>query len=98
MVKLSIMSVNVQSKNNKFQEIRDVTHRIMPSVLCLQEVWGHNTTKDYSIKHYHKPSIVTRKGDKMNIGGGVGIWVISNLDFTVIKSPFIERNLESCCI
>ena len=28
--KFSVMSVNVQSMNNKFQEIRDITHRIMP--------------------------------------------------------------------
>ena len=39
---LTILSANVQS-------IKDITHEIAPSFLCLQEVWGQNTTKDYSI-------------------------------------------------
>ena len=95
---LTILSANVQSMNNKFQTIRDITHEIAPSFLCLQEVWGQNTTKDYSIKHYHKPLILTRKGDSMNIGGGVAIWVNLNLDFMTVKSPFKDKDIESCCI
>ena len=95
---LSIMSVNVQSMNNKFQEIRDIVHSISPTVLCLQEVWGRNSTKDYSIKHYHKPLIITRKGESMNLGGGVAIWVKEGMDFEQAKSPFKDRDIESCCI
>ena len=95
---VTIMSANVQSMNNKFQEIRDITHEVSPTLLCLQEVWGRNDTKDYSIKHYHKPLILTRKGDSMNLGGGVGIWVNTKLDFMPVKSPFKDKDIESCCI
>ena len=38
--KLSIMSLNAQSINDKFQQIRDATHKISPVVLCIQETWG----------------------------------------------------------
>ena len=81
------MSVNVQSMNNKFQEISDITHRIMPSNLCLQEIWGRSTTKDYSIKYYHKSSIVTRKGDKTNIGL-IQIWTLLLYSNTHQKNPY----------
>ena len=46
---LTILSGNVRSINNKFQEIRDLTHTTSPSVLCLQEIWGVNKITDYSI-------------------------------------------------
>ena len=94
----TIMSVNVQSMNNKFQQIRDVTHEIDPSILCLQETWGKNDVKDYSIKFYHKPHIITRPGTGMNLGGGVGIWVKTNLDFEILKSPFKSKVIETATI
>ena len=56
----SILSINVRSMNNKFQKIRDFTHRPAPSVLCLQETWGRNPLTDYSIRGYHAPYIRTR--------------------------------------
>ena len=41
------MSLNAQSINNKFQKIRDATHKIAPVALCIQETWGKNKTTDY---------------------------------------------------
>ena len=95
---LTILSGNVRSINNKFQEIRDLTHNICPSVLCLQEIWGVNKITDYSIKHYHKPSLYSRPGTKMNLGGGVGIWVRDNIEYQEMSSPFTSKQIESATI
>ena len=84
--------------NNKFQEIRDITNKVNPSVLTLQETWGKNDQTDYSIRNYHQPLIITRPGSGMNLGGGVGIWITKNLDFEEIKSPFKSKQIETACI
>ena len=90
----SVLSINVHSINNKFQKIRDLTHRPVQSILCLQETWGFNPLTDYSIRGYHAPYIRTRSGEGINLGGGVGIWVQSNLDFQIINSPFLDKIIE----
>ena len=95
---MTILSGNVRSINNKFQEIRDLTHNICPSVLCLQEIWGVNKITDYSIKHYHKPSLYSRPGTKMNLGGGVGIWVRDSIEYQEMSSPFTSKQIESATI
>ena len=95
---MTILSGNVRSINNKFQDIRDITHKIMPSVLCLQEIWGVNASTDYSIRHYHKPSLKSRIGTSMNIGGGIGFWVRDNIEYEQIYSPFIQKQIESATI
>ena len=33
--KISIMSINVQSMNSKFQYLRDIVHQVEPTFLCL---------------------------------------------------------------
>ena len=94
----TVLSANVQSMNNKFQEIRDITHSVSPSVLCLQETWGKNSATDYSIRMYHQPHICTRPGAGMNLGGGVAIWVSTKLDFEIIKSPYKAKQIETATI
>ena len=89
--KFKIMSANVQGLNNKFQNIRDLVHDLEPSFLCPQETWGKKDIKDNSIRFYHKPHIVSRPGEGMNLGGGMGIWVRSHLYFEIIKSPFLSK-------
>ena len=96
--RISIIYINVQSMNNKFQYLRDIVHQIESTFLCLQETWGRNATKDYSIRHYQKPSIKTRQGVGMNLGGGVGIWVCNGIDFDLIKSPFKSEVIETITI
>ena len=95
---MTILSGNVRSINNKFQDIRDITHKIMPSILCLQEIWGVNPSTDYSIKHYHKPSLKSRQGSTMNLGGGIGFWVRNNIEYDVVYSPFIQKQIETATI
>ena len=48
--KLSILSMNAQSINNKLQKIRDLTHTCKPTIVAIQETWGKNSFTDYSIK------------------------------------------------
>ena len=89
------MSLNARSINNKFQKIRDIVHDFAPSALCIQETWGKNSTTDYSIKGFHKPSFKVRNAQVMNAGGGVAIWVKDSIAFTEIKSPFVEKEMET---
>jgi hypothetical protein len=91
---ISILSLNVQSMNNKFDKLRNIADKIKPSLFCMQETWGKNDITDYSITDFHKPIIKCRKGG-MNSGGGVGIWVRADLDFVEQNSPFIEKVIES---
>ena len=49
-----ILSLNVQSMNNKFDAIRAIAESTGTSILAIQEVWGQNLTTGYSIKGYHK--------------------------------------------
>jgi hypothetical protein len=68
---ISILSLNVQSMNNKFDKLRNIADKIKPSLFCMQETWGKNDITDYSITDFHKPIIKCRKGG-MNSGGA---WV-----------------------
>ena len=66
----SVVSLNVQSMNNKFDAIRTLAYSTGATILACQEIWGHNPTTDYSIKGFHKPVIKAREGNGMNLGGG----------------------------
>ena len=88
----TVLFANVQSMNNKFQEIRDITHSVSPSVLCLQETWGKNSATDYSIRMYHQPHICTLPG------AGIAIWVSTKLDFEIIKSPYKVKQIETATV
>ena len=90
-----LLFLNAQSMNNKFQKIRDLTHKCSPAILCLQETWGKNSLTDYSIRGYHPPIILTRQGESMNLGGGVAVWIINTVEFTTIKTIFQEKTIET---
>ena len=96
--KVRVLSFNARSINNKFPKIREITTKIFPEVLCIQETWGKNEATDYSIKGYHKPEFKVRPGAGMNLGGGVAVWVRSDTDYEVIKSPFITKEIETISI
>ena len=87
------MSLNARSVNNKFKKIREAVHKIDPSILCIQETWGQNSSTDYSIKGFHKPIMIVRKSKGMNVGGGV-----PSVKYAKIKSPFIEKEIETVSI
>ena len=92
-----VLSLNVQSMNNKFDAIRAIADSTGTSILAIQEVWGQNPTTGYSIKGYHKPEIITRKTGGMNAGGGVAIWVKNSIDYQPVKVAFLEeKKLVKC--
>ena len=94
----TIMSLNARSINNKFKQLRDTMHTIDPGVLCIQETWGKNDSTDYSITGYHPPIFQVRKSKNMSVGGGVAIWIREDTNFTQIKSPFIEKEIDPLAI
>ena len=89
-----VMSLNVQSMNNKFDAIRLLAETTGAPILALQETWGRNPTTEYSIKGYHRREIITRKGEGLNLGGRVGLWVSKSLDFETIKVPWLDKVCE----
>ena len=90
--------MNAQSINNKLQKIRDLTHTCKPTIVAIQETWGRNSLTDYSIKGFYPSVIQPRKGDSMNIGGGVGIWISEKTDFERVESLFVDKIIESITI
>jgi len=89
-----ILSLNAQSINNKFQAIRDVTNDTKSTILAVQETWGRNATTDYSIVGFHRPEFRTRRGEGMNLGGGVAIWVRNDYDYETVETTSIDRICE----
>jgi len=69
----------------------------MFDLICLQEVWKVNDPKLFSIEGYHPLIFKCREGAR---GGGVGIYVRSNLTFKILDnlSFFKDRILESLVI
>ena len=89
-----ILSLNAQSMNNKFQDLRDLVNTTKASVLAIQETWGRNPTTDYSIRGFHRPEFQLRTGEGMNLGGGTGLWIRNDLDFDIIKVTSIDKICE----
>ena len=88
---LKILSINAQSMNNKFQDLRDLANSTKATVMAIQETWGKNPTTDYSIKGFHRLEFKLRTGEGMNLGGGVGIWIRDDQDYDNIKMISIDR-------
>jgi hypothetical protein len=74
---LSIMSLNIQSINAKFNEfsslIKSLQHgKCEPDIICLQELWKVHNPDLICIDGYH-PIIL--KSRTVTQGGGVGIYI-----------------------
>ena len=91
---LKILSINAQSMNNKFQDLRDLANSTKATVMAIQETWGKNPTTDYSIRGFHRPEFKLRTGEGMNLGGGVGLWIRDDQDYDNIKMISIDRVCE----
>ena len=50
---------------------------------------------DYSVKGYQKPEFNVLKGNGMNLGGELGLWVSNNVDFEILESPFQAKEIET---
>jgi hypothetical protein len=66
-----------------------------PSIICVQELWQFPNTLSFSLPGFHPLEFKLRRNNVQ--GGGVGIYVKSNLKYTVLhdKSIFVDRIFES---
>jgi hypothetical protein len=99
---IRIMSLNIQSIQSKFNDLRDLIFELendncAPDIICLQELWQFPDFKTFSLPNY---APLCYKLRNVSQGGGIGIYVRSNLKFNVLPnvSIFIDRILESLFI
>jgi hypothetical protein len=93
---VSIMSFNIQSISSKFSdfnELIDILYKAdcAPDFICLQELWKFPIYANFVLPGY---SCLEYKLRGNNVqGGGVGIYVKSNLKFNVLstQSIFVDR-------
>jgi hypothetical protein len=66
-----------------------------PSIISVQELWQFPNTLSFSLPGFHPLEFKLRRNNVQ--GGGVGIYVKSNLKYTVLhdKSIFVDRIFES---
>ena len=89
-----VVSLNVQSMNNKFDEIRVLADSTGAAILAIQEMWFRNPSMGYSIKGYQQLFIVTRKDGGSNSGGGVGLWISENITYNNLNVKFLDQHCE----
>ena len=100
--KFSIFSVNIQSLQAKFQQLKDLisnlqVHSCSPDIICLQEIWRFNDTANFKLEGY-QPLIYKQR--ETSQGGGVGIYIKNGIKFIILEtmSIFSARVYESICI
>ena len=101
--KLTILSINIQSLNAKFNELKDLIYEMsssgpIPDIICLQELWQIHSDFSFSL-HGYQPLQFRLRADGVR-GGGVGIFVRLGINFNVEPqfSIFHDRILESLII
>ena len=97
--KFSIISLNVQSLNAKFDSLNSLINELSstnqnPDVICLQETWDIKDSSMFHINNYHPIELNLRSSAK---GGGVAIYVKNNLNFKRLPqfSLCVDRILEA---
>ncbi len=100
---LTVLSLNVQSLNSKFSEIKDMIYEMhslgsAPDVICLQELWQVPDSSLFKINGYQELQFRLRADNVQ--GGGVGIFVRNGLNFVIepVLSIFQDRILETLFI
>lgn len=94
------MTLNVQSLNSKYDDLVELiallnVRNSSPDILCLQELWQFPDDADFNIPGYSNLVYKLRRNNVQ--GGGVGIFVKSDLHFSVdvASSIFVDRIFES---
>jgi hypothetical protein len=97
--KFSLLSLNIQSLPAKFAEFLEFItdcniHNNAPDVICLQEIWNVVDANLFPLPGYHPFICKTRS---KSTGGGVGIYVRTELAFKILPeiSIFLEKTFES---
>ncbi len=98
-VGITIMTLNIQSLNAKFNELKDFIYSLTnnnsaPDIICLQELWRFPELAEFKIIGY-QPLIHKLRNNSQ--GGGVGIYLKNGIKGTIdIKtSIFCEKVFES---
>jgi len=99
---LKIMSFNIQSLSAKFADFVELlsildSKNALPDIICLQEIWQIMPYMNFQLNGYHPLCYKSRTHAQ---GGGVGIYVKSNLTYKLLPecSVFVERIYESIFI
>jgi exonuclease III len=95
-----LLSLNIQSLPSKFNEFEDMISLLAesdvnPDIICLQETWQVYDQSMYVLQGYHPPLFKLRNNNTQ--GGGVGIYVKSNLFVKLLPnySIFTEKIIET---
>ena len=95
-----VLSVNIQSLQSKFNDLQALISSLLvnkcaPDLICLQEIWRIPGSEFFNLDGYHPLEYLSRQFNVQ--GGGVGIFVKKNLNFSINKklSIFSDRILES---
>ena len=96
----SVLSLNIQSLAAKFSEFSTFINSLAigncaPDVICLQEIWRIPDNTMFSLNGYHPLEFKSRRNNVQ--GGGVGIYVRSDLNYTLNNemSVFHDRIFET---
>ena len=96
----TVLSLNIQSLPAKFVEFCAIINSLMakncaPDIICLQEIWRLTDSSFFNLHGYHPLEFKSRHNDAQ--GGGVGIYVKNNLNYTLNEemSVFHDRILET---
>jgi hypothetical protein len=97
---LSILTLNIQSINSKFQEFSSFINSLQssncaPDIKCLQELWKLPCPDSLNINGYHPLIYKSRHNNSQ--GGGVGMYINVNISFEILEaqSIFVDRVFES---
>jgi exonuclease III len=95
----SLLSLNIQTLNSKFQSFSDLIHfwrekNVVFDVVCLQETNNIQIPSLFDLPNYHP---IIYKNRTNTSGGGVAIYVHSSLKFSVLNelSIFHEQIIET---
>ena len=84
-----VLSVNIQSLQSKFNDLQALISSLLvnkcaPDLICLQEIWRIPGSEFFNLDGYHPLEYLSRQFNVQ--GGGVGIFVKKNLNFSINKS------------
>lgn len=99
----SILTINIQSLNAKFEDLKDLILQLsekksLPEVIALTELWRFPDAAEFKINGYKPLIYKLRRGNAQ--GGGVGFYVKNNIQCTTDQknSIFVDRIFESLII
>ena len=97
-----ILNLNIQSLQSKYSSLKETLNIFKEraftfDIICLQEIWNVDFPELFPLEGYHPLVTKCRKNKR---GGGVGLYIRSNLTFEIKNdlSIFYDRILESLVV